>query len=487
MADAEQWAPEVAETHSAWVVLLGDRAYKIKKPVAFDFLDFSTREARERALQHELELNRRFSPDVYLGVADVSGPDGEPCEHVLVMRRLPAARRLATLVQRGDQLDDEIRAVARLVAACHAAAPRSSAISAAGTPDAVRGRIEQELDELAAFRGTVLDETLVDESARCARRYLAGRTALLEARVERGLIVDGHGDLMAGDIFCLDDGPRVLDCLDFDDRLRHGDVLADVAFLAMDLERLGAPRLARLLLDDYQELSGEQHPASLADYYVAYRALIRVKVACIRARHDAVTFAPEARALLELAHRRLRSAQVRLVVIGGAPGTGKSTLSSALADRLGFGLLRSDETRKDVLGLSHVDRAEAGYRLRPYDAATTAATYRALLDHARVMLTSGVSVILDASWSDRDQRVAATDLADSAEAELVQLRCEAPIEVAARRIEERRARDADASDATTGVAEAMREAFDPWPEARVIATSGTEEQAVAAALEAFPG
>lgn len=483
--DPAHWAPEVAETHSAWVVMLGDRAYKVKKPVALDFLDFSTRQARERALRRELELNRRFAPDVYLGVADVTGPDGEPCEHVLVMRRLPAARRLATLVQAHEPLDDEVRAVARIVAACHAAAPRSPAIAAAGAPDAVRGRIERDLAELGAFTGELVDAGLVEELAQLARRYLDGRTELLEARVAGGLVVDGHGDLLAGDVFCLDDGPRILDCLDFDDRLRYGDVLADVAFLAMDLERLGAPELADLLVASYQELSGEHHPSSLAHYYVAARAVIRAKVACVRAGQGEVASAAEAQALLELARDHLVRAQVRLVLVGGAPGTGKSTLSAALADRLGFVVLRSDELRKDLLGLPHTARPGAALDQGAYDPATTVATYEALLDHARRALVRGVSVILDASWSDGDRRAAAARVAEAASADLRELRCDAPAEIATGRIDERRARDADASDATTEIAEAMRARFDAWPTASVVDTSGTEEASLAAALAAL--
>ena len=483
--DPARWPPEIAETHSAWVVMLGDRAYKIKKPVAFDFLDFSTPEAREEALQRELELNRRFAPDVYLGVAKVEGPDGEPCEHVLVMRRLPAARRLATLVKTTVSLDDEIRAVARIIARCHAAAERSSAIAAAGAPEAVRARVERDLDELGAFRGTLLDAAVLDEVTRLVRRYLDGRRALLEARIERGLVVDGHGDLLAGDIFCLDDGPRILDCLDFDDGLRHGDVLADVAFLAMDLERLGRADLARVLLAEYHEFSGELHPSTLADYYVASRALVRAKVSCIRTEQGDRGSAREAASLLALAHAHLRRAQVRLVLVGGEPGTGKSTLAAALADRLGFGVLRSDETRKDLLGVAHTARLHDGYREGAYDDTTTEATYRTLLDRARGMLANGVSVILDASWSDADQRASAVRLAGSAAAELVQLRCEVPADVAANRVEERRARDADASDATPEIAAAMRAAFDPWLEARALSTSGTEEETLAAALASF--
>lgn len=473
---------EIAETHSAWVVMLGDHAYKIKKPVHLDFLDFSTREARERAVHREVELNRRLAPDVYLGVADVTGPDGEVCEHVIVMRRMPAERRLATLVRDHVPLDDELRAIARAVAVFHAGALQSSAISAAGRPDVVRARVERDLDELGAFVGTILEASLLEEAGALARRYLQGRTPLLEGRVARGLVVDGHGDLLADDIFCLDDGPRILDCIDFDDGLRHGDVLADVAFLAMDLERLGAPESAACFLDAYQEFSAEQHPATLANYYVATRALVRSKVACLRAGQDGGASVPKARRLLELAVDHLHRAQVRLVLVGGSPGTGKSTLASALAGRMGYAVLRSDEVRKEMIGLAHGEHADAPFGAGAYDEATTDATYTELLVRARQAMDLGVSVILDASWSGADQRGKAAQVADASSADLVELRCDAPAEVTATRIVDRRGRGADASDATPAIAAAMRAAFDPWPTAGVVSTVGSEQESTDAAV-----
>ena len=262
----------VAETHVSVLLFVGDRAYKLKKPVALGFLDFSTCEAREAACRREVELNRRLAPDVYLGVADVIGPDGRPCGHLVVMRRMPAEGRLAALVRAGVDVSDGVRQVARLVAGFHERCATSPEIAAAGAVDAVRRNWEDNVRQMAPFVGAVLDPDLASRAARLASRYLDGRRALLEHRAATGMVRDGHGDLLAEDIFLLDDGPRVLDCIEFDDRLRHGDVLADVAFLAMDLERLGAPRPAAQFLDWYREFSGHPHPTSLQDHYVAYRA-----------------------------------------------------------------------------------------------------------------------------------------------------------------------------------------------------------------------
>jgi aminoglycoside phosphotransferase family enzyme/predicted kinase len=463
-------APAVAETHSAWVVFLDDRAYKIKKPVRLDFLDFSTRERRERVLHEELELNRRLAPDVYLGVSDVLGPDGLPCEHVLVMRRLPADRRLSALVEAGLDVGDDVRAVARLLAAFHSRVTTSPQIAEAAAPAAIRAKIERDLDEMDEFVPHLLDGECLAEARRLAIRFLDGRTSLLEARQASGSVRDGHGDLLADDIFCMPDGPRILDCIEFDARLRHGDVLADVGFLAMDLERLGAPELAARLFDWYAEFSGEHHPQSLADYYVAARAIVRSKVACVRARQGDASARDAAPELLDLARRHLRRAQVRLVLVGGEPGTGKSTVAQELAARFGWVVLRSDEVRKDITGVGRSTRSPSDVGAGIYTPAVTDRVYRGLLRRAELGLRSGESVILDATWSSASWRSAARRVAADASADLVELRCDLPPDVAASRIERRLHDGTDVSDADARIAAAVRAQFDDWPEAHTVST-----------------
>jgi hypothetical protein len=227
---------------------------------------------------------------------------------------------------------------------------------------------------------------VADAVERLAHRYLDGRSRLFERRIAEGHIRDGHGDLLADDVFCLDDGPRILDCLEFDDRLRYGDVLLDVAFLAMDLECLGAPDLARRFLDWYTEFSGRPFPASLASHYVAYRAHVRAKVACLRHDQGVEDAADEARCLLDLAHRHLEEAAVRLVLVGGLPGTGKSTLARGLADARGWAVLRSDEVRKELTGLPAAVPASSAWGEGLYRPEMTAATYAELLRRASAAL-----------------------------------------------------------------------------------------------------
>lgn len=475
----------VAETHSAVVFFVGDRAFKMKKPVDLGFLDFTTREQREAICHREVELNRRLAPDVYLGVANVLGPNGTVCDHLVVMRRMPATRRLSTLVRAGMDVDRHLRAIAKLVAGFHARADRSPDTDAAATRDAVRANWEANIAEMGRFVGPLLPEESALRVAALARRYLAGRQALFDQRIHTGRARDGHGDLLVDDVFCLDDGPRILDCLEFDDRLRYGDVLLDAAFLAMDLERLGHPELGTRFLEWWGEYGGETHPSSLADHYVAYRAQVRAKVGCLRAEQGDASAADEARRLLDVCLDHLERARIRLVLVGGLPGTGKTTLAMGLAEARGLVLFRSDEVRKELAGIGLGERNTAPYGHGIYTSQHTAHTYEALLDRAKTALGLGESVVLDASWTDRAWRERAAAVAEATSSELVELRCATPHDEAARRLAARAAEGQDASDATPAIAAAMALRSDSWPSAATIDTTGLPSVSLAAALSAL--
>ena len=186
---------DVAETHASVVFFMGDRAYKVKKPVALGFLDFTTREAREAVCRREVELNRRLSPDVYLGVSDVLDVDGAVCDHLVVMRRMPADRRLGTLVRNRVATEEQIDAIARVLAAFHAGADGGAHIDTSATVEAVRANWSQSFAQMQRFTGTVLPEAAAERVETLALRYLAGRGELFARRIAEGRIRDGHGDV----------------------------------------------------------------------------------------------------------------------------------------------------------------------------------------------------------------------------------------------------------------------------------------------------
>lgn len=473
---------EVFETHTAILFFVGDRVYKLKKPVDLEFLDYTTVTARRAACEREVALNRRFAPDVYLGLGEFHSPDDtETPEPLVVMRRMPENRRLSHLLREGAAVDDVLRSVARHLAAWHASAPRGRDVDEQGTRDALSSRWEASFDQVRALAADGLVPDEVTEVERLVRRYLAGRKRLFDSRIEQGRVVDGHGDLLAEDIFCLDDGPRVLDCLEFDDHLRYVDGLDDAAFLAMDLEQLGAPEAAAYFLAQYGEYSSDPAPPSLWHHYVAYRAFVRAKVSVIQARQGASGAEAASRRLASTALRHLRTSAVCLTLVGGLPGSGKSTLSGALSDRLGVTLLSSDRIRKELAGIPAEQSAATGYGEGLYTPEWTARTYGALLDRAAALLSCGESVVLDATWSDAAQREAAVHTADRTSADLVALHCHVPGDVSEARLS---TRAPGPSDAGPDIAAAMAAREPPWPEAVPVDTSGPLESAVEQALTA---
>ncbi|ASR36508.1 gluconate kinase [Prauserella marina] len=483
----------VHETHIGVVFLLGGRAYKLKKPVDFGFVDFSSPAKRKHACEREVDLNRRLAPDVYLGVSEVSGVNGEPAGHLVVMKRMPEDRRLTDLVASmcagtadewtGEIVRSHVRLLARMMASFHSGADRGEPISEQGTRDAILRRWRESFDQVRDLG--VLDHDVAAEIERRTEDFLAGRQPLFARRIAEGKVVDGHGDLLTGDIFCLDDGPRVLDCLEFDDRLRWLDGLDDIAFLAMDLERLGATALATSLLEDYAAFAGDPAPSSLRHHYIAYRAFVRAKVACLRAGQGDEDAAKEAREYAGLALAHLREGQPRLILVGGLPGTGKSTLAAGIADRLGAVLIGSDRLRKELAGRSPADDASSDYREGLYSAEHSEHTYRELARRAGELLGQGETVVLDASWIRASDRAGAREVSSATHSTLTELRCVAPPEVGARRIAERAEAAGAArpfSDADAAIAEAMSADADDWPGAADIDTTSSPAESLEAAL-----
>lgn len=483
MSDFDRAA--VAETHVSYIFFVGDRAYKIKKPVNPGFLDFSTLELRKAACEREVEVNRRFAPDVYEGLATLLDTDGKPCEYVVVMKRMDPARRLSTLVRSGEGADQCLRAVAAAVARFHDEAPTGERISEAGRAESVQRRWQDNFEEMGDFQGKSFPPEQLDAVQALVADYLTGREPLFARRVAEGRIRDVHGDLLADDIYCYPDGPRILDCIEFDDRLRFVDVVDDAAFLAMDLERLAGKGPAERFLADYSQATPDDaYPASLMDHYIAYRALVRTKVASIRHAQGDDAAGDQARALMQLCEAHLRRAQVPLVVVGGLPGTGKSTLARRLAEQRGWTVVRSDEVRKELFGPS-TDRS--GFKEGIYTEEATAKVYEAMMSRAGELLGMGEPAIVDASFSSASHRRRAAEVAASRGSPLIQLRCTASAEEAAKRIQGRLAEGRDASEATPEVAGAMAATADEWPDAAEVDTTGPVEESVSRAGSLIDG
>lgn len=457
---------EIHETHTGIVALVGEKAYKAKKAVTTDFLDFSSVEQREKVCLREVRLNQRLAPDSYLGVAHFSDPQGGPPEPVIVMRRYPDSRRLTSIVVNGEPVMEHLSAIAEVIARFHAGAERSEDIDRAATVPAVAGRWRDNLTELRKYAGTVVPAESLAEVDRLYDQFIAGRTALFDGRIAERRIVDGHADLLTGDIFCMPDGPAILDCLEFEDALRHVDCCDDAAFLAMDLEFLGRRDLADYFIAEYQRLSGDTPPPALVDFYIAYRAGVRAKVDCIRVDQGDASAADDARRHLDIALDHLRRGAVRLVIIGGGPGTGKTTLAHGLAEQVAARVISTDDVRRELQERGLVDGAAGILNEGLYSSENVAAVYEAVLDKARETLSMGQSVILDGTWRDPDLRRRAREMAADQKCPTAELSCTVPLDEAKERIVQRRVTN---SDATPQIAEGLASDAD-WSDAHPINT-----------------
>lgn len=477
---------EVAETHTGMVFLVGELAYKVKKSVVTDFLDFSTVDRRIQACTREVMLNRRLAPGSYLGLGRFTAPSGET-EPVIVMRRHPDDRRLATLVRGGSDISGELAAVAAVLARFHTEADRGPRIDDEARVDAVTGRWQENVAELQRYAGGAvpgLDGAAVAEIGVLATQFIAGRQDLFATRIAGGRIVDGHADLLADDIFCLPTGPELLDCLEFDDRLRYVDVIDDAAFLAMDLEYLGRPDLAGFFVDRYLDLTGDDGPGSLWHFSIAYRAVVRAKVDCVRYTQGHPEAVPDAVRHLGIALDHLRRGAVRLIVVAGAPGTGKSTLARALAGPLDAVVLSTDDVRAELAVAGEISGAPGTLGAGLYRAENIAAVYDALLERAHRTVSLGRSVLLDGTWGDPRQRDRVRALAAQSSCPLTELVCAAPLADTVTRIE---TRTATTSQVTPDIAAALAadDRWSPahWPRAHRIDTTVPPAESAAAALE----
>ncbi len=453
------------ETHISWVFLAGRYAYKLKKPVRFDFLDFSTREQRKRACEAEVRLNRRLSANVYRGVIPICrskggrltlGGDGEVVDWLVKMRRLDEGRTLHALLmdrRRVGEIEETLRTVAAQLAKFYAA----QAPLMVRTAD-FRRRLERHVDEnerqLVACATPGDGDVHVDSIHRihsAQKRFLVTHQQLFDNRVRDGRIVDGHGDLRPEHIYLYAE-PIIIDCIEFNDEYRANDIVDELAFLAVECNRLGEFTADRLLFDAYQQVSLEMPPPRLIAFYKTYRACVRAKVAALRSGQqqvpESVQSSEAVRGYLQLAERYADDLGPRVILlVGGLMGTGKSTLADHLASFLSADLVRSDEVRQQQESSPANRTLPAAYGTGRYSPAARRHVYEACMTEVARRLAGNHLVILDATFTSRGMRRLAQELAETWDARLLQVECRCPREIALGRIEQRAHEGTSASEA----------------------------------------
>jgi aminoglycoside phosphotransferase family enzyme/predicted kinase len=464
------------ETHISHVFLAGDYAYKLKKPVDFGFLDFTTAEKRRAACADEVRLNARLAPDFYLGVVPVChsaagyhvrpedcAPDEAETEVLVQMRRFPQDGLLDHLAMAGRLTPAIMTDIAQQLAQFHATAARGPEIDQFGSVESIRAPVLQNFVQTRPYIG----RTVSAASHACLRvwseEFLQAHTDLFAARVHAGRIVDGHGDLHLRNMCQLDGRVLIFDCIEFNPALRAGDVMNDIAFLIMDLHHRALTALANRFLNEYLEKTRDTVGLKLLDFYRAYRACVRAKVMSF-ASDSAPTaerrnVEQEAASYFDLAEQTIAARAPGLLLTCGVSGSGKTTLARQACEILDGVMVRSDAVRKHLAGIPlSVRGAQSGGDI--YTPAMTTRTYAALLQHAREIIASGRWAILDAVFGKHSERAAAATLARELRVPFGILYCVAPHAELVRRLDQRTAEGHDISDATVAVLEQQQTHFE---------------------------
>jgi aminoglycoside phosphotransferase family enzyme/predicted kinase len=443
------------ETHISRVLLTDTRAYKIKKPVHYPFVDYSSLPVRQHFCEEELRLNRRLAPTLYLGVSRITGTAAAPqldgagplLEVAVCMQRFDAGATWSEQLADGNLQARHVDRLAARLAAFHTGAEQAAAGSTFGNAATRRATA---LNACAAVAGA-MPEAAREKLLAWLNGVAYALAPQWEDRRARGFVRECHGDLHLHNLLVIGDDAQAFDGIEFNESLRWIDVIDDIAFAVMDLLAHGRRDFAARLLDGWLQDTGDHEALPLLPFAIVYRALVRAEVAALQSK--AQTLARYMAAAQSLAFAQPAP---RLLLMHGLPGSGKTFISQRLLETTGAVRLRSDVERKRLAGLAPLDdtreRAPA-----LYDERTTARTYAELLARARIALAAGYPVILDAAYLKRAQRDAVAEMARDLRLPVVIVDCQAPLALLRERVGARRARGGDASEADVAVLERLAE------------------------------
>ena len=465
---------ELIETHISWVILTGSYAYKLKKGVDFGFLDYSTLEKRRTQCEQELELNRRTAAQLYLEVVPIGGSPERPqlqqqpaIEYAVKMRQFPQQSLLSQYEKRGELDKEAILALADTVAAFHATTTITAADSPYGTPQSALYPVNENFEQIRERIDAPLLLSRLDRLERQSRDYFTEHRERFFQRKQQGMVRDCHGDLHLNNILLLEGRPLLFDCIEFNPSLRIIDVISEVAFLVMDLDEHRRQELANLFLNRYLENNGDYEGLRLMPFYLGYRAMVRAKVAVLRLDQQGLSPTQREAVLrdfstyLELAESYARPSHPRLLITHGVSGSGKTTLTQPLLERPGLVRTRSDVERKRLFGLASLDSSGIAGVPDIYTAEASMRTYDRLLQLAESALAGGYSVIVDATFLQREERERFRQLARRCNVPFTILSFMADAATLYRRVHARTAAGGDASEADINVLQTQLANYQP--------------------------
>jgi aminoglycoside phosphotransferase family enzyme/predicted kinase len=464
----------VQETHISKVFLTGARVYKIKKAVDFGFLNYATLDRRLHYCRQEVLLNGRLAPSVYLGVTPVTFDgrtvtlqgDGDIVEYAVCMRQLRAEQSLLNRLHAGRVDDKEAAAIVDRLVLFYHQADASPASAAWGALDIIAQNCRDNFSQIFPLVGEEISSRRLTAIEQATDLFLERHGTIFRQRLQDGFIRDGHGDLRCGHIY-IEDDIQIIDCIEFDARYRCGDVAADIAFLAMDLDVEGFPQTARTIAESYARRAGDPLLLMLLDFYKCYRAMVRVKVNLLRLQEKGVGTAEAAKLRRhtkrfgELAFAyALCFTRPTVWVFCGLPASGKSTVAADLGNALGIDVLSSDRIRKAIFDLTPEDHRPSAWAEGIYAPGAGRRTYAQMLQEAHEELSRGLSVVLDATFSRGKDRRQALILARDHDANIIFAECRAP-EAELRKRLTRREREPGVSDARLDHWKHFQEHYEP--------------------------
>lgn len=435
------------ETHISHLFFAGELVYKIKKPVRYSFLDYSTLAQRRYFLNEELRLNRRLAPSVYLGVMPISldgsawrlGGWSEPAEYTLVMRRLPERRMLPFLLETHQITPEMMRELAEVLGKFHDQAEWVKEVAPGGYGESVEKPWNDNFIDLEPFIGTVIEADAVRALKAFGWRFFGRYHDLLGRRAAQGWVRDVHGDLHCEHVCFAPEGIQIFDCIEFSADFRRCDLASEVAFLLMDLEFRGGKALVEPFLARYRELLDDADLSKLLPFFECYRAIVRGKVHALRGRAD------EATRYFRFAERYTWAEWKPFVVmVCGLTGSGKSTLARELGGRLDMPVFSSDAVRKALA--DKPEKHVVAYATGMYSPAITSAVYRQLAREAEKGIKEGAGAILDATFIEKANRERIARVAAKYNVPLFVVHCRASDAATAKRLAQRAAEGRDLSD-----------------------------------------
>ena len=463
---------QLIQTHVSYVLLTGDYAYKLKKPVNFGFLDFSTLDKRQHFCAEELRMNQRGAPELYLEVMPVTevekqyqlGGMGQPIEYALKMRQFPQEALFITMFEQGELGETHMEELGRVVAQYHAKAETNDYIRTFGEVAQVRKAIDENYQQTEKYIGGPQTQAQFEETKEYTDGFFDQRPQLFASRIENNWIRECHGDLHLRNICFWQDKILLFDCIEFNEPFRFVDVMYDVAFTVMDLESRQRPDLGNAFLNTYVEQTGDWEGLQVLPLYLSRQAYVRAKVNSFLLDDAGVSADAKKEAAATAAHYYNQAWQYtkprlgQLILMSGLSGSGKSTVARQLARQLGAIHIRSDAVRKHLGGITLQERG--GDDL--YTAEMSQKTYERLLKLGIMLATQGFPVILDAKYDRQQLRQEAIAQAESDQLPLQILHCTAPLEVLRDRLA---SRTGDIADATADLLSAQQAAAEPFTKA----------------------